>query len=253
MGLGITRAALRAGVLAATAVLAVSCASPADQGTDTDTTTGGSEAGSDTTTTEASPTITTTRDPNRVALDTLLISPTMFPSDYTAEVIAPAARGEWDSLWSGVPVGAQVDPPDCAPPTLPTDPTDTAVLGAVQAAPATSRIVVILERVNEPLEDLVDRWQECDRFTVPVDGVTLAHELEVVPAPPVNAEDTAAARTTITAEDPPVELPNHQKLTLVAQQGDLRVTATQVVLGAELDTATLDQVFTESVVKAVNS
>jgi len=173
----------------------------------------------------------------------LLIEPDRFPPRYPAEILEDTAANRVVQDIDGVPVGAVVTPRDCGP----AEPwrVDTAAVEGIDSATASSLIVVVT-RPAPPLSKKLDQLRGCASFDVGRGDETATVSATLLPAPPVDAEDTYAVEQTVTT--PASE---RRTLTLAAQIGDTRVSATWLQEPAvdDPDTTSLDTLFSDAVVK----
>ena len=153
--------------------------------------------------------------PIRVA--DLLIELGQFPARYPAVVLDATAVYRALQDVDGVATASAVNPPQCAPP--PRTPQDAAAVQGIDSQDATSLIVTVT----------------------------------VVPAPPVDADDSYAVDQTVTYG---ASGSMRRTLTLAAQVGDVRVSATWLHEGTPEatpdvvpDTQALDALFTDAVLK----
>jgi len=189
-------------------------------------------------------------EPAPIRLADLLIEPGEFPARYPAVVLdATAVYGALQDV-DGVAAASVVNPPQCAPP--PRAPHDTAAVQGIDSQDASSLIVM----VTRPATSLGDRAEQliaCPSFTA-VRGEDMSEvTVAVLPAPPVNADDSYAVDQTVTAGS---SGSMRRTLTLAAQIGDIRVSATWLHEGTSEaapdvapDTQALDTVFTGAVLK----
>jgi hypothetical protein len=176
----------------------------------------------------------------------LLIEPQRFPSGYSAAVLDAASTEAAVRDIDGVPAGAAVDPPQCAPPPPGRAPTDVVAVRGVDAATAAS-VTVTLARTPDGLGARRDQVAGCPAFTVTrADAVTRIEATEL-PAAPVDADGGFAVSHTVT--DPAGSTTS--TLTLVAQIGDVRVTAARMSPDDDptAHTDALDSLFTDAVLK----
>ena len=180
----------------------------------------------------------------------LLIEPTRFPAQYPAAVLPPKdidrVLGEID----GVPIGSEVEPPECAPlPEL--APHKAAVQGIDDDSGA--RLVVTVIRPVPSLRARASQLTECPSFTSTAEGdagQVSTVTVDLPPPPPVDADDSYAVDQTITSESAG-EL-DSRTLTLVALVDDVRVAASWQHQGSSdtsPDTQALDTLFTAAVLK----
>ncbi|EME23666.1 hypothetical protein G419_01585 [Rhodococcus triatomae BKS 15-14] len=181
-------------------------------------------------------------------LGTLLLTPEAFPARYEALVLPDNAVEQATADLDGIPAGASVDPAGCKPPPQAFGPDSTAlIVGTDNAARAT--ISVELARVDRTLDVRESELAECPEVTTTLNGATATVTTTVLPAPPLNADDTMALRQTVTSGNADQTV-TQSMLRLVAQVDDVRISATHMSFGDEApDSAALDQLFTEAVQK----
>ena len=186
--------------------------------------------------------------PIRVA--DLLIEPGQFPARYPAVVLDATAVYRALQDVDGVAAASVVNPPQCAPP--PRTPQDTAAAQGVDSQDATSLIVTVT-RPSTRLSDRAQQLTACPSFTAVRGQDTSAVTVTVVPAPPVDADDSYAVDQTVTDV---ASGSMRRTLTLAAQVGDVRVSATWLHEGTPEatpdvapDTQALDALFTDAVLK----
>ena len=189
-------------------------------------------------------------EPAPIRLADLLIEPGEFPARYPAVVLdATAVYGAVQDV-DGVAAASVVNPPQCAPP--PRAPHDTAAVRGIDSQDASS-LIVMVTRPATSLGDRAEQLMACPSFTAvrgeDISEVTVA----VLPAPPVNADDSYAVDQTVTAGS---SGSMRRTLTLAAQIGDIRVSATWLHQGTSEatpdvapDTQALDTLFTDAVLK----
>ena len=172
----------------------------------------------------------------------LLIEPDRFPPRYPAEVLDDAAVNRVLQDIDGVPVGAVVTPRDCGPAP---GRVDTAAVEGIDRA-SDSSLIVVVTRPAPPLSEKLEQLRACQSFEVGRGDVTSKVSATVLAAPPVDAEDTYAVEQTVTTA-----LTERTTLTLAAQIGDTRVTATWLQDPAvdDPDTTSLDTLFSDAVLK----
>ena len=143
----------------------------------------------------------------------------------------------------GVPTGSVVTPVECTPPVL--WHSETVAVEGVDSA-TSSRLIVVVTRPAPPLADRLDQLRGCPTFDVGQGEDAATVNVTVLPAPPVDADDTYAVEQTVTSPDS-----ERTTLTFAAQVGDARVSATWLQDPAvdEPDTSSLDAVFRDAVVK----
>jgi hypothetical protein len=163
----------------------------------------------------------------------------------------------------GVAAASIVDPPQCAPP--PRTPLDTAAMQGIDSQDA-SGLIVTVTRPAGPLRSRAEQLTACPAFTAVRGHDASAVTVTVLPAPPVDADDWGhsprklgahplagdyAVDQTVTAES---SGSMRRTLTLAAQIGDVRVSATWLHEGpkettpdAAPDTQTPDALFTDAV------
>jgi len=189
-------------------------------------------------------------EPALIRVADLLIEPAEFPVRYPAVVLdATAVYGALQDV-DGVAAASVVTPPQCAPP--PRAPHDTAAVQGIDSQDASS-LIVMVTRPATSLGDRAEQLMACPSFTAArgedISEVTVA----VLPAPPVNADDSYAVDQTVTAGS---SGSMRRTVTLAAQIGDMRVSATWLHQGTSEatpdvapDTQALDTLFTDAVLK----
>jgi hypothetical protein len=173
----------------------------------------------------------------------LLIAPDRFPAHYPAAVLDDTAVYRALQDIDGVLVGSVVTPRDCAPPALAQG--DTAAAEGIDSATASS-LIVMVTRPAPPLRHRVDQLRACPSFAAGHGEAASTVSVTLLPAPPVDADDTYAADQTVKTTDSV-----RRSLTLAAQIGETRVTATWLQDPAidDPDTASLDTLFRDAVLK----
>jgi hypothetical protein len=178
----------------------------------------------------------------------LLIEPGQFPARYRAVVLDATAVYRALQDVDGVAAASIVDPPQCAPP--PRAPQDSAAMQGIDSQDASSLIVTVT-RPAGLLRDRAEQLTACPAFTAVQGHDVSAVTVTVLPAPPVDADDSYAVDQTVTAES---SGSMRRTLTLAAQIGVVRVSATWLHEGpkettpdAAPDTQTLDAMFTDAV------
>jgi hypothetical protein len=185
----------------------------------------------------------------RIRVSDLVIEPGKFPAGYPAVVLDGAAVYRALQAIDGVAAASVVKPPQCAPPQ---PPQDTAAVQGIDSQHARSLIVAVT-RPATPLRDRAEQLTSCPSFTAVHGQDTSAVTVTVLPAPPVDADDSYAVDQTVTGE--PSERAR-RTLTLAAQIGDVLVSATwlhdgapQTTPDAAPDNQALDTLFTDAVLK----
>jgi hypothetical protein len=178
----------------------------------------------------------------------LLIQPGQFPARYRAVVLDATAVYRALQDVDGVAAASIVDPPQCAPP--PRAPLDTAAMQGIDSQDA-SGLIVTVTRPAAPLRGRAEQLTACPAFTAVQGHDASAVTVTLLPAPPVDADDSYAVDQTVAAE-PSGSM--RRTLTLAAQIGDVRVSATWLDDGpreaapdAGPDTQALDALFTDAV------
>ena len=188
-------------------------------------------------------------EPAPIPLADLLIEPERFPARYPAAVLDPTAISRVLQDVDGVPDGSVVTPPVCAPP--PIAPHHSAAAQGSDSQDASSLIVAVT-RPAAPLRARVEQLTACPSFTAVIGPDTSTVTTTLLPAPPVDADDSYAVDQTVTAQSGSVR----RTLTLVAQIGDVQLSATWLQDGTpEItpDSQSLDTLFTDSVLKVRRS
>ena len=148
-----------------------------------------------------------------------------FPERYPATVLEATAVYRVLQDIDGVPAGSVVTPPICAPP--PIAPHDSAAAQGNDSADASSLIVAVT-RPAPPLRARAEQLTACPSFTAVHGPDSSTVTATVLPAPPVDADDSYAVEQTVTAESGSVR----RTLTLVAQIGEVQLSATWMQDGA---------------------
>jgi len=172
----------------------------------------------------------------------LLIDPSRFPAQYQAAVVDDTEVYRALQDIDGVVAGSVVTPRDCAPP----EPglADSAAVEGIDSATA-GRLIVVVSRPAPMLSSRVDELRSCPSFTARRGEDTSTVTATLMPAPPVDADDTYAVDQTVTTPGS-----ERRMLTLAAQIGDTRISATWLQEPAvdDPDTASLDTLFSDAVV-----
>jgi len=192
--------------------------------------------------------VTPTAEPKPVPLPDLLIEPDRFPAGYPAVVLDGTAVYRALQDVDGVPAGSVVTPPECVP--LPLAPQQTAAVQGMDSENATSLLVTVT-RPAPPLRARAEQLTACPSVSAVRGEDISAVTATMLPAPPVDADDTYAVDQTVTAESTGLM---SRTLTLAAQIGDIRVSATWLHDGTaetntdiDPDTHALDNLFTDAV------
>ncbi|MFD1814063.1 sensor domain-containing protein [Rhodococcus gannanensis] len=181
-------------------------------------------------------------------LASMLLSPEDFPARYEALVLPDNAVEQATADLDGIPAGASVDPAGCKPPPQTFGPDAAALIVGTDNAARTT-ISVELARVDRTLDVRESELAECPEVTTTRNGATATVTTTMLPAPPLNADDTMALRQTVTSGNADQTV-TQSMLRLVAQVDDVRISATHMSFGDEApDSAALDQLFTEAVQK----
>ena len=180
----------------------------------------------------------------------LLIEPRQFPARHPAVVLDVTAVYRALQDVDGIAAASVVTPPQCTPP--PRAPLDTAAMRGIDSQDASSFIVTVT-RPASPLRDRTEQLTRCPSFTAVRGRDASAVTVTVLPAPPVDADATYAVDQTVTAES---SGSMRRTLTLAAQIGDVRVSATWLHEGTKEstpdvapDTQALDTLFNDAVLK----
>jgi hypothetical protein len=160
----------------------------------------------------------------------LLIEPERFPERYPAAVLDGTAVYRVLQDIAGVPDGYVVTPPECAP--RPLAPDHTAAAEGIDSHDASSLIVAVTSPAP-PLDTRVEQLTSCPSFTAGRGPDT---------------DDSYAVDQTVTSQSGPVR----RTLTLVAQVGEVRLSATLLhdgTIETTPDSQSLDTLFTDAVLK----
>jgi hypothetical protein len=186
----------------------------------------------------------------RIPVADLLIEPGQFPARHPAVVLDATAVYRALQDVDGIAAASVVTPQQCTPP--PRAPQDTAAMRGIDSQDASSFIVTVT-RPAAPLRDRAEQLTRCPSFTAVRGRDASAVTVTVLPAPPVDADGTYAVDQTVTAES---SGSMRRTLTLAAQIGDLRVSATwfhegtkEITPDVAPDTQALDTLFTDAVLK----
>jgi hypothetical protein len=194
--------------------------------------------------------VTPLADPTPVPVGDLVIEPDRFPSGYSAVVLDGTAVYRALQDVDGVAAASVVTPPECGPPPL--APQQTAAMQGVDSQNATSLIVTVT-RPAPPLRPRAEQLTACPSFTAVRGEDVSTVTATVLPAPPVDADDSYAVDQTVVVQS---TASTSRTLTLAAQIGDIRVSATwlhdgtsEEAPGIAPDTHALDRLFTDAVLK----
>jgi hypothetical protein len=185
-----------------------------------------------------------------IRLADLLIEPREFPARYPAAVLDATAVYRALQYVDGVAAASVVNPQQCAPPPL--APHDTAGVQGIDSQDGSS-LIVMVTRPATSLADRAGQLMACPSFTAVRGQDKSEVTAAVLPAPPVNADDSFAVDQTVTSGS---SGPMRRTLTLAAQIGEVRVSATWLYEGTPEatpdvapDTQPLDALFTDAVLK----
>ncbi|NLE79520.1 MAG: DUF5642 family protein [Rhodococcus sp.] len=187
-----------------------------------------------------------------VDLSKLLLAPAEFPEGFDAVVLPPQAVSVAAPDLTGVPQNAAVEPSGCTPPQQDYGPVTTAMaVGTDNDTRAT--ISVELTRSQATVDELEDQAIECGRFAVTSSGTESTVTTQVMPPPPIDADDTLALRRTVQSGGGR-EAVVQSMTTLIASIGDVRVAATMMSFGpSRPNLAPLDETFVSAVQKVQRS
>src|SRR5205823_2362631 len=122
-----------------------------------------------------------------------------FPASYSTVVLTPDRARRAAGDLTGIPVGAQVDPADCAEPARSFEPERTAIeVGTDDRTRAT--LTVELLRVDAPLARLRERLERCDSVRVSRGPITNTVVTHLDPPPPANVDEALALRRTVAGQ-----------------------------------------------------
>ncbi|MFI6866785.1 sensor domain-containing protein [Nocardia sp. NPDC050406] len=175
----------------------------------------------------------------------LLPNPSQFPSPYLAITLPPETAGQAARDLDGILPGAQVDPGDCMPTPPVSDPAVS--VGTDDSTRAT--LTVELVRTDQTLSAVEQQAQRCGSVRVTQSGTTATVTTEVLPPPPLDADETVALRRTVRSETGGPGLTRTMQ-TLLGQVGDVRINVTYMSFGDDKpDGEALDSLFTTAVSK----
>ncbi len=181
-----------------------------------------------------------------ISVTDLLIEPARFPARYPAAMVPAKDVERALNEIDGVAAGSDVTPPECAP--LP-------VLAEQKAAvqgtddEGGSRLIVAVVRPVPSVRTRVAQLEDCSSFTSAAAGEVVKVTVDLMPAPPVDADDSYAVDQTVTSRSGNGQT---KTLTLVALIDDVQVTACWQQSGssdAAPDTQSLDMLFSDAVLK----
>jgi hypothetical protein len=176
----------------------------------------------------------------------LIIQPGQFPPRYPATALEPTSVGQAIGDIDAVTAAAVLEPPQCAPAPPGPSPSDAVAVRGTDAVTSTT-LTVTLTRTRAPLSQRRDQLLSCSTFTATIGDQVSTVTVTLLPAPPVDADDTFAVGQTV--ESPDGE--TNQQTVLSAQIGDVRVTAAWLAASEDVipDTESLDAVFTDAVLR----
>jgi hypothetical protein len=184
-------------------------------------------------------------EPAPIPVADLLIEPERFPARYPAVVLDGTAVYRVLQDIDGVPGGSVVTPPACAPP--PIAPQHTAAAQGSDSEDASSLIVAVTSPAP-PLRARVEQLTACPSFTAVHGPDTSSVTATLLPAPPVDADDSYAVDQIVTSQSGSMR----RTLTLVAQVGEVLIRVTWLhdgTLETTPDSQSLDPLFTDAVLK----
>ena len=181
-----------------------------------------------------------------IPLSDLLIGPERFPAQYPAVVLDPTSAAQAIRDIDGVQPAEAVTPPECAPPAPGPSPQDAVAARGVEVATSNS-LTVAITRAGTALSARRDQVSGCPSFSAAGGELSTTVTATLLPAPPVDADDTYAVDQTVSKPSDGTV----RSLTLVAQVADVRVTAawTSADADAAPDTVALNTLFTDAVLK----
>ncbi|TDY08562.1 hypothetical protein BCL50_0631 [Mycolicibacterium litorale] len=178
-----------------------------------------------------------------VVLTEVLVEPSAFPAPYRAAVLDAHGVSEAVASVDGVPAGATVEPAGCAPAPVGSGPRNAVAAQGVDPGTGAA-LVVILTRTGTTLADRHAQVARCPSLTATAGEVVTTVDTVLLPARPVDADDSLASEATIRrSTEPPVRV-----LRLGAQIDDVRLTAAWLNNDASAapDTAALDLLFADA-------
>lgn len=182
-------------------------------------------------------------DAKPVVLADALLEPSRFPPAYLAAVTDPQATGEAVAAVEGVPVGANVEPPGCAPPRVGLGPEHAVAARGVDSDTGAA-LTVILTRTDTALSVRRDQIARCTSLTATAGEVISTVDTVLLAPPPVESDESLASEATILRSTEPAV----RVLTLSAQIDEARLTVAWLNTdpGVEPDTSALDVLFTDA-------
>ncbi|WP_306365528.1 DUF5642 family protein [Nocardia sp. CC227C] len=175
----------------------------------------------------------------------LLPNPSQFPAPYAAVELPPDTAEQAAHDLDGILPGARVDPEDCVPVPPVSEPAVS--VGTDDATRAT--LTVELVRTDHTLGTLRQQLERCGTVRATQSGTSATVTTELLPPPPLDADETVALRRTVRSEagDPGT---TRIMRTLLGQVGDVRINVTYMTFGDDsLDGEALDSLFTTAVSK----
>ena len=137
-------------------------------------------------------------------------------------------------------------PPQCAPPSPGPSPQDAVAVQGIDTA-TSSTLTVAITRAVHRFAVRRDQLSGCPSFTAAAGERSATVTATPLPAPPVDADDSSQWSQPWSKSSGE----NLRSLTLVAQIGDVQVTAAWRTASADAppDTESLDALFTDAVLK----
>ena len=181
-----------------------------------------------------------------IPLSDLLIGRELFPAQYPAVVLDPISVDQAIRDIDGVQPADVVTPPECAPPAPGPSPQDAVAARGVDSGTSSS-LTVAITSASTALSARRDQLSGCPSFTAAAGDLGTAVTATLLPAPPVDADDTYAVDQTVSRPSGDTM----RALALVAQVAEMRVMAawTSADADASPDTVSLDTLFTDAVLK----
>lgn len=174
------------------------------------------------------------------------VTPADFPGGYAASEVTGGQLGAIIGDTAGVPAGGTVDPPNCAPQQLPSEPQDAIAFVATGPGANAGVLTALTVLVDTPLAQLKSQIEQCPTYTTDVQGAVATVATTLLPASPAQSDESLAFRRVTTSGA------MTQTMTALLSQNDgVRVYVTSVAAGQRPpDGAALDQLYTTALTRS---